>query len=138
MPETPSMDDAFERLRRQNLPEASQNTRTSRTASNGAATGRWPLQRRRSCAGWRLSTSRSARSGRCSTSAAARNHEEIALAVTGSEKPAPRDVRQAPPRRREFWPVTIGLWEKPRDCLGFARGFCESAMRFWSEAKRKI
>lgn len=142
MPETPSMDDAFERLRRlKNLPEASKNPQDF---EDGFQWGRhWamatatPLELRRLEA---LNEQVAPQWSVLDVHGGKDIMKKIALAVTAAELPGPRDVRRGaiPSAVREFWPAAVGLSEKPRDCLSFARGFCEGAMRFWNEAKRKI
>jgi hypothetical protein len=60
----------------------------------------------------------------------------IAQAVTGIDVPArPGPV---PGALKEFWRARVGISERPDDCLGFARGFCEGALSFWNEAKNRI
>ena len=53
--------------------------------------------------------------------------------VVVERQPLVVDPEQVQDRR-----VKVGLAEKPEDCLGFARGFCDGAMGFWKEAKDKI
>jgi hypothetical protein len=142
MSETPSMDDAIERLRRlKNLPERAE---SPRDFEEGFQWGRqWAMAKATPQELRRLEAFDEEH----------RSHwphldfhggkdvmKQIALAVTAVELPPRREIRrgQIPPALREFWPVKIGLPDKPHDCLSFARGFCEGAMRFWSEAKERI
>jgi hypothetical protein len=142
MPDTPSMDDAFERLRRlKNLPEKS---RDPRDFEEGFQWGRR----------WAMATATPQELGRLETlneqvapqwplldpRGGKDMMKKIALAVTAAELPPRREIRRGaiPSALREFWPVKVGLPEKPHDCLSFARGFCEGALGFWNEAKDRI
>jgi hypothetical protein len=62
------------------------------------------------------------------------------MVVSAVDPPSPREMRRSgiPPVLRQFWPVTVGLPQRPHDSLSFARGFCEGAMGFWSQVKDKI
>ncbi len=142
MSDNPSMDDAIERLRRlKNLPERAQQPRDF---EEGFQCGRhWamakatPVELRRlesfsQEAGqqWAVMDSHSGKD----------MMKKIAFAVTGIDAPAHRERRRGPvpAALRQFWPVKVGLSERPDDCLSFARGFCEGAMGFWSQAKEKL
>lgn len=133
MSDLPPMDDAIERLRRlKNLPEATENPRDF---ESGFQSGRR----------WAMAVATPQELGRLETFCNQNRrlldvHEgkalmrRVALAVTGADGPE----RKGSVHPKEFWPVKVGLSERPDDCLSFATGFCEGSMVFWKEAKEKI
>jgi hypothetical protein len=139
MSDNPSVDDAIERLRRlKDLPEAGD---SPRDFESGFQAGRR----------WAMATATPQELGRLesfSQQAASqwplldtrRGKEvlkKIAQVVTGLDTPV-REMGKFPRGLRDFWPMKVGLLERPDDCLSFARGFCDGAMQFWKDAKDKI
>jgi hypothetical protein len=138
MSNTPSWDDAIERLRRlKNLPDTSEHPRDF---EQGFQWGRhWAMATATPQELRRLETLREdgpmweleAHDGKYIM-------RKIALTVTGTDLGERRERGAVPAVLREFWPIKVGLTQKPRDCFSFARGFCEGAMQFWTDAKDKI
>jgi hypothetical protein len=142
MSDTPSMDDAIERLRRlKNLPDRA---KKPRDFEEGFQWGRhWAMAKATPLELRRLETFSQEVGQQWSLldiHGGKDMMKKIALAVTAAELPPRQEVRRGhiPPELKEFWRVKIGLPGQPDDCLSFARGFCEGAMRFWNEAKDKI
>lgn len=142
MSEMPSMDDALERLRRlKSLPPAS---RSAGDFEDGILWGRrWGMAAATPLELERLETFHQGMSEQWSTLNAQSGKDvmkRVAAVVTGMEFPDRRETRKGhiPLELREFWPARVGLAERPEDCLGFVRGFCEGAVQFWREAKDKL
>ncbi|HWB08412.1 MAG TPA: hypothetical protein VG826_04280 [Pirellulales bacterium] len=134
MSEMPQFDDAIERLRRlKNLPPTSENPQDFEAGYQWGR--RWAMATATPQELDRLE--RFCDEARDNWSSGSKEiMKRIALAVTGIEL---RDRRtEVPAVLRQFWPVRVGLPEKPGDCSTFARGFCDGAVGFWNEAKDKI